>query len=77
MSITITSVNDAPVAGSDSETILENQALFASVANNDSDVDHTAAQLSYSLVSGGIAASNGTLTFNPDGTYSYLAQYQL
>ncbi len=72
VSITITSVNDAPVAVSDSETILENQALSASVAGNDSDVDHMAAQLSYSLVAGSTAAANGTLTFNPDGTYSYL-----
>ncbi len=72
LTITVTPMNDAPVAGNDNATTAEDQTLTASVAGNDGDVDHTAAQLTYALVTGSTAATNGTLTFNPDGSYSYV-----
>src|SRR5437773_2104851 len=69
--ITVTPVNDAPVAANDesyttpADTPLT--ARFRSVLANDSDVDGDA--LSAVLVSG---PSHGTLTLNGDGSFTYM-----
>lgn len=70
-SVTPTPVNAAPDAIDDSYTMPQNATLTNSVASNDilqpSGNPHT-----FTLVSGGSAAANGTLTFNPDGTFTYV-----
>ena len=65
VTITVTGVNDAPVAQDSSRSTGENAVLTSSVPAA-SDVDGTIA--SYSLVSD---VAKGSLTFNADGTYSY------
>src|SRR5205814_15795 len=70
VSISITSVNDAPVAVDDSYTTAEDTALNVGapgVLANDSDVDGDA--LSAILVS---QPTHGTLTMNTNGSLSYL-----
>lgn len=69
VTITVTPVNDAPVAVSDSSFIAEDSTLTAAAPGllaNDTDIDGGA--LSASLVS---PPSNGTVTVNADGSYSY------
>ena len=73
VSLTITAVNDAPVsdpsAAADAYTTLEDTVLNVAapgVLANDTDVDGDA--LTSILVSG---PSNGSLTFNADGSFSY------
>src|SRR6185295_4147085 len=69
VSITITAVNDAPVAVNDSFTTAEDTVLnvaASGVLANDSDVDGNT--LSAVLVSG---PTNGDLTLNNDGSFSY------
>jgi VCBS repeat-containing protein len=66
-SLTITAVNDAPVAADASASTGENTVLNASVPAA-SDVDGSIA--SYALTSG-VGAGNGSLTFNADGTYVF------
>jgi VCBS repeat-containing protein len=74
VSLTIQSVNDAPVAGDDAWTTAEDTTLTgASVLANDSDAhngapDENNAPLTAQLVTD---AANGTLTLNPDGTFTY------
>jgi hypothetical protein len=66
--VTVT-VNDAPVAGNDGYTTTAGAALTVpapGVLGNDSDVD--GGPLSAELVSG---PANGTLTLNPDGSFTY------
>jgi VCBS repeat-containing protein len=69
--IVIEPLNDAPVAANDEFDIPaeDEGALAANVLANDSDIDGDA--MTVNLVSG---PSNGTLTLNPDGTFSYAAQ---
>jgi VCBS repeat-containing protein len=67
--INVTPVNDAPVASNDSYSVAEDGVLTvggAGVLGNDGDVEGDA--LTASLVSG---PSNGTLTLNADGTFTY------
>ncbi|WP_374944747.1 tandem-95 repeat protein, partial [Sphingomonas sp.] len=66
VNVTVTPVNDVPVAAADSYTATED-TVFAgsSVLANDSDVEST---LTATLVSG---PSHGTLAFNADGTFTY------
>ncbi len=66
--ITVTSVNDDPVASDGSDSINEDSviALTGVVGASDVDLD----TLTYSLASGGDVA-NGTLVFNPDGSFEY------
>ncbi len=74
VTITITPVNDAPVAVDDTATVAEGGAVATldggaiSVRDNDSDEETPTAALVVTLITG---ASNGTLTLNPDGTFSY------
>jgi VCBS repeat-containing protein len=69
VAITVTAVNDAPVAVADSYTIAEDDVLTVAapgVLDNDSDVDGNA--LSAVLVSG---VSHGVLSLNANGSFSY------
>jgi len=68
VNITITPVNDAPVAVDDSETTSENTPITSDVTPNDSDVDGDPLTVNTTPLSG---PSNGTLTLNPNGTYTY------
>jgi hypothetical protein len=63
--ITVTAVNDAPVAGDDTFTINEDTSLNDTVSTNDSDVDGD--KLTCALVGPALAG----LTFNSDGTFTY------
>src|SRR5207247_875334 len=70
VSITITAVNDAPVAVNDSYTTAEDTTLniaAAGVLTNDSDVDADA--LSAILVS---QPAHGSVTLNTNGSFSYV-----
>ena len=69
VTITVNSVNDAPVAVVDAYSVVQNSVLNLSgpgVLKNDTDVEGSA--LSASLVSG---PSNGSLTLNADGSLTY------
>ncbi len=69
VSVTVTPVNDAPSATPDSHSMVEGNALNVSVPGvlgNDLDVDGDA----MTAVLEGIA-SNGSLTLNADGSFSY------
>ncbi len=66
-SLTITAVNDAPVAADANASTDENAVLSANVPAA-SDVDGTVA--SYALASG-VGAGNGSLVFNADGSYVF------
>ena len=68
VAVTVTCVNDAPVAVTDSATTNEDTAKDINVIANDTDVDNTNAQLS---VSSFTQPANGTVTKNADGTLTY------
>ena len=65
VSITVTPVNDAPVAVDDSASTSEDTAVAKDVITNDTDVDNTNAQLS--VKPGSLVPTNGTATLDPDG----------
>src|SRR5262249_48171129 len=65
-SLTINPVNDAPVADDGSNSGDEDHQITGQLVATD--VDNTPAQLTYSLVD---QAQHGTVTVNPDGTYTY------
>ena len=65
-SITVTSVNDVPVAANDSAITDEDSAVVIDVLANDSDADGDS--LIAAVVSG---PANGSLTTNPDGSFTY------
>ncbi|MEL6553282.1 MAG: Ig-like domain-containing protein [Cyanobacteria bacterium J06621_11] len=67
VTITVTGVNDAPIAAPAAVTTDEDTVLTASVPTP-SDVDSTIDPNGYQLVTN-VAA--GSLTFNPDGSYSF------
>jgi hypothetical protein len=68
--ITITAVNDLPVAGDDAASTNQDTAVTINVLANDSDVEST---VSVSAVG---TPSNGTAVLNVDGTVTYTpAQY--
>ena len=58
--------NGDPVAVDDSNSTLEETPINGNVSLNDSDPDND--DLTYTLISN---PSNGTLSFSPDGTYTY------
>jgi VCBS repeat-containing protein len=62
--ITITAVNDAPVAQNDTKTTSEDVVLNSSVTATDVD----GGTLTYTMVSG---PANATLTLNANGTYTF------
>ncbi len=66
VSVAVDCVNDAPVANDDSATVDEGGTVGGNVLTNDTDVEGDT--ISAQLVTG---PSNGTLTFNPDGSFSY------
>ena len=71
VSITVSAVNDAPVAVNDSYTTNEDTTLIKStlvtgIVGNDSDVEGSA--LTATLVAG---PTHGTLTLNANGTFTY------
>ncbi len=67
VTITVTGTNDAPVASNATAGTGENTVLNASVPAA-TDIDGTIA--SYALGTG-VGAGNGSLTFNPDGSYVF------
>jgi VCBS repeat-containing protein len=71
VSITITPVNDPPVANNDAYAVAEGGTLNLAapgVKSNDTDPDNSNASLVVQLVSG---PTNGTLVLNPDGSFVY------
>jgi len=68
LTITVTGINDAPVAVNDTAAVLEGASVSGSVATNDSDVD-VGDVLTFSLVNPAPAG----LTFNPTGAYVFNA----
>jgi len=69
VTITVTAVNDAPVSQADTYTLDENTMFVApapGVLANDTDPDSPT--FSAALVS---STSNGVLSFNPDGSFTY------
>lgn len=70
VSITVTSVNDAPIANNDSATTNEDTTVTFAVLVNDSDIDGSVSIADIIIVS---EVSNGVMTINAaDGTVSYL-----
>ena len=66
VNVTVTPVNDAPVANADAATTPEDTAVTASVLANDTDLDgHT---LSVASVTQGV---KGSVVINPNGTVTY------
>ncbi|MFC1718338.1 tandem-95 repeat protein, partial [Candidatus Poribacteria bacterium] len=68
VTITIASVNDAPVANDDSVSTDEDNAVDINVAANDTDVDGNLDPASVAITSG---PSNGLLVNNGNGTVTY------
>lgn len=72
VTITVTPVNDAPVAQPDAYTGQWNTLLTVTangVLGNDSDIDNTASQLSAVLVTG---TTHGVLSLNANGGFTYM-----
>ena len=69
VSLTITPVNDPPVAVADSFVVAEGATSNLNLANNDSDADDGLDLASITIISG---PANGTLdAINADGTVDY------
>ena len=66
--ISVTAVNDPPVANDDADTTDEDMPVDIDVAANDTDVDDLIDPASIAIVTG---PTNGTATPNPDGTVTY------
>jgi hypothetical protein len=66
VNITVTPVNDAPIALNDSKTTLGNTSVTIPVLLNDSDVENDPL-----TVSGTSAALHGLVTINPNNTITY------
>ena len=72
--LSVTAVNDAPVAANDSASVLQGQAVAINVLANDTDVDNAATSLRPVIVSqpahGAVMVNaNGTLTYTPIASY--------
>ncbi|MCV7370355.1 Ig-like domain-containing protein [Mycolicibacterium duvalii] len=68
VNVTVTAVNDAPVAVDDAVTTAEDTAVSGHLLDNDNDVDTPAAARSAALATG---PTNGTVVVGPTGTYTY------
>ena len=68
VNLTITPVNDAPIAAADSYTVNEGSTTTLNLASNDSDADDGLDLTSITIVSG---PSNGSIVVNADGTVDY------
>ncbi len=66
MTISVTAVNDAPVAAADSDTTAEDIAVDVDVLANDTDVENDS--LNVSAYTNG---TNGTVSKNTNGTLNY------
>ncbi len=66
VTLTITAVNDAPVAADDSASGDEDSTITGNVLGNDTDVEGDA--LTAAVVSG---PAHGSLALNPDGSFTY------
>ncbi len=79
LTITVTPVNDAPVANPDFATTPEDTAVSGNVLNNDTDVDHDVLSVTgfhvdgHDYVAGTTATipGVGTLVINTDGTFTF------
>ncbi len=69
VTITITAVDDQPVANDDTNTTLEDTPVSGATAGNDTPSGDGGNV--WSLVGPNGGAANGTVTMNPDGTYTY------
>ncbi len=67
--VAITALNDAPVAQAGAASGNEDTTIFGNAVATD--VDNTAAQLTYSLVGANGGATQGTVSLNPDGSFTY------
>jgi large repetitive protein len=67
--VTVTAVNDAPIAGNKTVITPESTSLNGTAAALASDVDGNLNPNSFTLVT---PANHGNFTMNPDGTYMYL-----
>ena len=74
VSLTINSVNDAPVAADDTVSLQEDTAYNINALGNDSDVDGTLSAGSLELVStpgnGTASVSNGVITYTPGADFN-------
>lgn len=68
VTLTITPVNDAPVAVNDAATLNEGAVAAVNVANNDTDADGTIDATSIVIVA---QPTNGSVVVNNDGTVTY------
>ena len=66
-SITVTAVNDAPVAQDQTLPGIEDTVLNGSVTATDADGD----ALTFSVAGGGVTANGGTVVMQPNGTFAY------
>jgi len=86
----VANVNDAPTAANDSNAVTQRLTATGSVRTNDGDIDnaltaltvtnvaYNATHVDQTVAAGGTVVSGayGTLTINPDGTYSYVADHE-
>ena len=68
VNLTVTPVNDAPIAVADSFTVIEGSTTNLNLAANDTDADDGLDLTSINIVSG---PSNGSIVVNADGTVDY------
>ena len=66
LTINVSNTPDAPFAGFDNYAVVVNGELNANVGENDLNTDQV--PLTFTL---GTSVTNGTLDFNPDGTFTY------
>jgi CshA-type fibril repeat protein len=65
VTVTVNSVNDAPVANDDTASVSEDGSVAIDVLANDTDVDGDTPTVTAA------SATNGTVSINPDGTIQY------
>ncbi|MGL4637889.1 MAG: Ig-like domain-containing protein [Beijerinckiaceae bacterium] len=66
VAVTVTPVNDAPVARPDSAETVYNTAVTVNVLGNDSDIDGAALRVTAAT------SGQGSVTLNPDGTLTFV-----